>query len=147
MVPHGSRKYHWRYQGIPHSPFGLVWDALVSPVSIYGENHWNVVGPLYKDAATFTPQGADPKVTVTLIQRQGTIEVTGNQLEPNTGHLLRQALKTIVGKLHKFVGHKPFTAGVYCSKCHTMIEVELHGLSLKPYYICSGHGTKYEPSD
>ena len=125
-------------------PVGMVSKLIASLVN---ENHWNVVGPLYKDAATFSPQGADSKVTVTLTQRQGMIEVTGNQLEPNTGHLLRQALKTIVGKLHKFVGHKPFTAGIYCSKCHTMIEVELHGLTLKPYYICPGHRGKYEPSN
>ena len=125
-------------------PVGMVSKLIASLVN---ENHWNVVSPLYKDAATFSPQGADSKVTVTLTQRQGTIEVTGNQLEPNTGHLLRQALQTIVGKLHTFVGHKPFTAGVYCSKCHTMIEVELHGLTLKPYYICPGHRGKYEPSN
>ena len=113
--------------------------------SLINEDGWNVSGPVYKDSATFCPQGVASKVTVSLTQKSGMIEVTGNQLEPNTGHLLRQALHTIATKLCRLNSPVPFIAGIYCSGCHKLMEVELLG-SLKSYRICPHHSGQNDPS-
>ena len=112
--------------------------------SLTNEDGWNVVGDLFRNSATFCPQGS--KVTVTVTQNAGMIEVTGNQHNRNTSHLLTQALDTIGTKLCQLNRQEPFTAGIYCSKCRTLIKVELHG-SLESYTICPHRGCLNDPSE
>ena len=113
--------------------------------TLINEQGWNVVGDLYKNSATLCPQGIASKVTVTLTQKAGMIEVTGNQLKPNNGDLLTQSLETISTTLCQLNRREPFTGGIYCSSCNALIHVDLHG-SIESFYICPHHGGRNDPS-
>ena len=124
-------------------PVGLT-SRLIA--SLINEDAWLVVGSLYKDSATFAPMMA-ATATVSLTQKGGMIKVTGNELVSNKGYPLRGALQTIAVRLDKLSGQEPFTAGIFCSECHYLIHIKLRGSGLKPYYICPGHHSMYDPSE
>ena len=113
--------------------------------TLINKDNWKVVGDLYKNSAKFCPHGVDSKVTVTLTQKAGMIEVTGNELKPNNGHLLTRSLETISITLCKLNRQEPFNGGIYCSNCHDLIHVDLHG-SIESFCLCPHHGGRNDPS-
>ena len=123
-------------------PIGIM-SRLIA--TLINEQGWNVIGDLYRNSAKFCPQGIDSKVTVTLTQKAEMIEVTGNQLEPNNGHLLTQSLETISTTLYQLNRREPFTGGIYCSSCNALIYVDLHG-SIESFRICPRCGGRNDPS-
>ena len=130
---------------LPRSGFLPVGMTSCLIATLINQEDWTVVSELYRNSATFCPRGVDSKVTVTLTQKAEMIEVTGNQLEPNNGHLLTQSLETISTTLCKLNRRENFTGGIYCSSCPALIHVDLHG-SIESFCLCPHHGGRNDPS-